>query len=193
MHIVFYGPEGSGKGTQAKLLSKKLNLPLITFGDLVREAAKKDSGLIGKAARKALLEGKYMPNSEAFVLWKNRLKKDDAKKGWIIDGFPRNIGQAKFLITKIKKYGYQLDWVIYLSISEEETLKRLSKRKRTLFPGSKIIHDDPQRVRGRLAEYKKNEKELIDYFKKMDVLLSINGEDSITNLHKNICKKLNIN
>src|SRR3989344_1678020 len=152
MHIVFYGPEGSGKGTQAKLLAEKLKLPLITFGDLVRDAAKTDRGLIGDAARFALLEGRYLANSEAYVLWKKRLKKSDAQKGWIIDGFPRTIDQAEFLTDKIKKYGYQLDWVIYLNISEEETLKRLSQRKRKLFAGSRINHDDPQRVKGRLAD-----------------------------------------
>jgi len=79
MHIVFYGPEGSGKGTQAKLLSQKLKLPLITFGDLVRDAAKNDQGMVGDAARYALLEGRYLANSEAFVLWKKRLKETDAQ------------------------------------------------------------------------------------------------------------------
>ncbi len=149
MHIVFYGPEGSGKGTQTKLLAQKLHLPLITFGDLVREAAKKDHGLIGDAARYALIEGHYLPNSEAFVLWKKRLKKADAQKGWIIDGFPRTIEQAEFLVDKAKKYRYKLDFVIYLYISEKETHQRLSKRQRKLFTGSNITHDEPERVKKR--------------------------------------------
>ena len=190
MHIVFYGPEGSGKGTQAKLLAEKLKLPLITFGDLVRDAAKTDRGLIGDAARFALLEGRYLANSEAYVLWKKRLKKSDAQKGWIIDGFPRTIDQAEFLTDKIKKYGYALDFVIYLFISEKETLSRLSKRQRKLFAGSNINHDEPERIKKRLADYKKNEKEIINYFSKMGVLQKINGQDTIENIHQEIIKKI---
>ncbi|OGG15080.1 hypothetical protein A2773_04280 [Candidatus Gottesmanbacteria bacterium RIFCSPHIGHO2_01_FULL_39_10] len=192
MHIVFYGPEGSGKGTQAKLLSQKLKLPLITFGDLVRDAAKNDQGMVGDAARYALLEGRYLANSEAFVLWKKRLKETDAQKGWIIDGFPRTIEQARFLTDKIEKYGYALDFVIYLFISEKETLSRLSKRQRKLFAGSNINHDEPERIKKRLADYKKNEKEIINYFTKMGVLLKINGEDTVENIHQKILQKLNI-
>lgn len=190
MHIIFYGPEGSGKGTQAKLLSKKLDLPLLTSGDLVREAAQKDKGIIGEQARKALLEGRYVPDSEMFVLWKNRLKRDDALKGWIIDGFPRNLKQAMFLIEKIKKYGYKVDKVFHLSISEDETMKRLQKRQRKLFAGSNINHDDPQRIKGRLNEYNKNEKDLLEYFSKLGVLDSINGEDTVDNIHKNVVSKI---
>ncbi|MBI5465612.1 nucleoside monophosphate kinase, partial [Candidatus Gottesmanbacteria bacterium] len=79
MHIIFYGPEGAGKGTQAKLLSEKLNLPILTSGDLVREAAANDPGLLGDICRRALHEGKYVADSEMFVLWKNRLKRKDMK------------------------------------------------------------------------------------------------------------------
>ncbi|MBI4067346.1 nucleoside monophosphate kinase [Candidatus Gottesmanbacteria bacterium] len=190
MHIVFYGPEGSGKGTQAKLLAEKLHLPLITFGDLVRSAAQNDKGLIGQASRFALKEGKYLPDSEAFVLWKRRLKEDDAKKGWIIDGFPRSIGQAEFLLKKIKKYGYPLDLFIYLFITDEEALKRLKKRKRKLFSGSKIIHDDPKRVKERLKVYRSKEKPILDYFKKLGVFRKIDGQRSIKDIHQEILEKV---
>src|SRR4030043_2176235 len=132
MHIVFYGPEGSGKGTQAKLLVEKLNLPILTSGDLVRDAAANDKGIIGEVVRLSLHEGKYVADSEMFVLWKWRLKDEDAKGGWIMDGFPRNVEQAKFLDDKISKYGYKIEKVIYLHISEEESLRRLKKRARPL-------------------------------------------------------------
>ena len=85
MHIVFFGPEGSGKGTQAKLLSDKLGLPILTSGDLVRDAATNDRGIIGEVCRQALSEGKYVADSEMFVLWKHRLKQPDALGGWIMD------------------------------------------------------------------------------------------------------------
>ena len=83
MHVIFYGPEGAGKGTQAKLLSKEFTLPILTSGDLVRDAATNDKGIIGEVCREALAEGKYVADSEMFVLWKWRLKEEDAKGDWI--------------------------------------------------------------------------------------------------------------
>src|SRR3989344_4114329 len=107
MHLIVYGPEGSGKGTQSKLLSEKLNLPVITSGDLVREKAKENSTL-GKICLKALSEGQYVADDVMFKLWKEKLSDDKAKKGFILDGFPRNIHQAEFLLNEIKKLGYAI-------------------------------------------------------------------------------------
>ena len=190
MHIVFYGPEGSGKGTQAKLLSDKLHLPLITFGDLVRDAAKNDRGMVGNAARYVLTHGKYLPDSEAFVLWKNRLKGEDAKNGFIIDGFPRSIKQAEFLLNNVKKYGYGIDHFIYLTLSDEEAVKRLAKRQRKLFAGSSINHDDPERVKGRLESYRKKENDVLGFFQKLGIVREIDGERSIEDIHADILKKI---
>lgn len=186
MHIVFYGPEGSGKGTQAKLLSEKFNLPVLGSGDLVREAAANDKGLIGDICRKALLEGKYVADSEMFVLWKKRLKKSDAKKGWIMDGFPRNVTQAEFLDDKLNKYGYKVEFVIFLKISPEESMKRLIARKREAYKGSNISHDDPEKIKERLKRYNQGENHVIDFYKSKGVLLEINGEQSVEKVHKDI-------
>ena len=147
MHIVLFGPEGSGKGTQAKLLSDALKLPILTSGDLVRDAAEKDKGIIGEVCKQALSEGKYVADSEMFVLWKWRLKEEDAKGGWIMDGFPRNVEQARFLDDKIDKYGYKVERVIYLNLPEEESMKRLLARARPLHKGSTELHDSPQRIK----------------------------------------------
>jgi adenylate kinase len=178
MHIIFYGPEGSGKGTQAQMLSKKLKIPVLTSGDLVRQAATEDKGIIGDACRKALTEGRYVADSEMFVLWKRRLKQKDAQKDWIMDGFPRNVEQAKFLDDKLSKYGYKVEAVVYLMVSEEESLKRLQKRARPLHPGSKELHDSPERIKNRLKIYHESEKPLLEYYKKSGVLIQINGAQS---------------
>jgi len=190
MHIIFYGPEGSGKGTQAKLLSEKLKIPVLVSGDLVRDAATNDKGLIGDAARKALHEGKYVADSEMFVLWKNRLKKKDAKEGWILDGFPRNVEQAKFIDDKVSKYGYKIDKVFYIKISEEESMKRLLKRGRKLHEGNNELHDSPERIKGRLSIYKSGEKDVIEFFRKKGILEEINGEREIEEVHKDVLSRV---
>ncbi|OGG09331.1 hypothetical protein A2154_03290 [Candidatus Gottesmanbacteria bacterium RBG_16_43_7] len=190
MHIVFYGPEGSGKGTQAKLLADKLHLHILTSGDLVREAAEKDQGIIGEVCRSALSEGKYVADSEMFVLWKWRLKEEDAKGGWIMDGFPRNVEQAVFLDDKVEKYGYTIEKVIYLRISEEESLRRLLKRARPLHDGSSELHDSPERIKSRLQIYNEGEKQALDYYRHKGVLVEINAQQSIEDVHKEILSKI---
>jgi len=192
MHIVFYGPEGSGKGTQAKLLADALKLPILTSGDLVRDAAANDKGIIGEVVRQSLAEGKYVADSEMFVLWKWRLKEEDAKGGWIMDGFPRNVEQAKFLDEKIDKYGYKVEKVFYLNLSPEESYRRLIKRGRPLHEGSDELHDSPERIKSRLAIYKEGEKDVLEFYRqKGGVLTEINADQSIEDVHTEIMKHVN--
>lgn len=188
MHIVFYGPEGSGKGTQAKLLSEKLVLPILTSGDLVRDAATDDKGMIGDACREALSQGMYVADSEMYVMWKRRLKEEDAKGGWIMDGFPRNVEQAKFLDDKIDKYGYRVEKVFYLNLSEVESLRRLLKRARPLHPGSTQLHDSPKRIKSRLALYKESEKEVLDFYRQRGILVEIDADKSVEEVHAEIMR-----
>lgn len=190
MHIVLFGPEGSGKGTQAKLLSDKLGIPILTSGDLVRNAAANDKGIIGEVCRQALSEGKYVADSEMFVLWKWRLKDEDAKGGWIMDGFPRNVEQAQFLDDKIDKYGYKIEKVFYLDLPQVQSYKRLIARGRTLHPGSSELHDSPERIKQRLAIYKEGEKSVLEYYRQKGVLISINANQSVDEVHQAIVKNL---
>jgi len=191
MHIVFYGPEGSGKSTQVKLLAEKLGLSILTSGELVRDAAANDKGIIGEVARQSLAEGKYVADSEMFVLWKWRLKEEDAKGGWIMDGFPRNVEQVKFLDDKLDKYGYRVDKVIYLNLSAEESIKRLLLRKRPLHPGSTETGDTPERIKTRLEMYKTGEKDVLDYYRQKRVLVEINADQPIEVVHSEIMKQAN--
>lgn len=192
MHIVFYGPEGAGKGTQAKLLAEKLKLPILTSGDLVREAAESDKGLIGDVAREALKEGKYVADSEMFVLWKHRLKRDDAKGGWIMDGFPRNPEQALFLDDKIDKYGYNVEHAIFLKLPEDESIRRLLKRARPLHEGSSELHDSPERIQSRLAIYKESEKDVLEYYRKKGNLIEIDANQPVEKVHQDILVALGV-
>lgn len=192
MHFVFFGPEGSGKGTQAKLLSQKLGLAVFTTGDLVREAAANDQTELGNMCRKVLLEGKYLPDKEVSKLLETKLKSDTAQKGFILDGFPRSLKQAQFLDETIRKSGYGLDKFIYLKLADDEAVKRLAKRKRAIFGGSKILHDDPERVRQRLAVYRENEKQVLEFYKNKGLLLEVNALGRVEEIFNNILRGLNI-
>ena len=185
-----YGPEGSGKGTQAKLLSEKLGVPILTSGDLVREAAANDKGHIGNVCRLALNEGKYVADADMYTLWERKIVEYGTKSGWIMDGFPRNVEQAKFLDENLQRLESKIDVVIYLNISEEESLKRLLKRARPLIPGSTELHDSPDRIKKRLAIYKAGQKELLVYYRNKGILFEISAEKSVEDVHNDILSHL---
>ncbi len=188
MHIVFYGPEGSGKGTQAKLLAAKLNVPHLISGELVRKYSKEDKGMMGRILKEALRKGHYVADSEMYVLWKQRFKEEDTKNGWVLDGFPRNFTQATFLARKVEKYGQELDVVIFLNVSREESLHRLLKRARRNPDGT--LHDSPEIIRERLKHYKKGKEAVLRYYKKRKILTEINGEGKINEIHQKISKEI---
>ena len=189
INLVFYGPEGSGKSTQANLIAKKYQLPHLSSGDLVRKYAKEDQGIIGNVCRETLTEGKYIPDSEMYVMWKQRLKEDDAKGGWILDGFPRNLTQAEFLNRKVEKYGQELNIVFFVEVSEEESIKRLISRGRKSPDGS--LHDSPERITERLKHYNEAKKEVLEYYQNRGILKTIDGERSIEEIHQEIDSLVN--
>lgn len=188
MNIIFYGPEGSGKTTQGRLLAKKLKVPHLVSGNLVREAIANDQGWIGDVCRKKLRMGHYVPDTEMFVLWKRKLKKDDVQKGWVMDGFPRNVKQAKFLHDKLRKYGQKVNAVVFLKLSQKESIKRLLARGRKLENGE--LHDSPERIRERLKRYYEAEADVLDFYKKTKTLLIIDAGQTIEKIHREILKKL---
>src|SRR3990172_8009151 len=188
LHIVFYGPEGSGKGTQAKRLAERLRVPHLVSGDLVRKYAQEDKGIMGRICNEALEQGYYVADSEMYVLWKQRFKEPDTKNGWVLDGFPRNLTQAQFLERKIEKYGQRLDAVFYLDVSEKESMRRLLKRGRRSPDGS--LHDSPERIRERLRHYNKGKRAVVNYYRRRKLLRRIDGERSIEEIHRDIMKRV---
>lgn len=119
MKIIFIGPQGSGKGTQAGVVSKELSIPHISTGDLFREA----TGDLKKELESYMNEGKLVPDELTLKILKDRLEKEDAKKGFILDGFPRNLNQAELLSTITK-----IDKVIEITLPDDEAIKRISGR-----------------------------------------------------------------
>ena len=186
-NIIFYGPEGSGKSTQAKLLATKLGLPCLISGDLVRWGAEFDKGLIGDVCRESLSTGHYVADSEMFVLWKGRLKQPDTQYGWVIDGFPRNMTQAEFLADKLDKYGKKIDLVFYLKVSQEISIARLLKRARKNPDGS--LNDTEEKIKTRLALYMSQEADVLAHYRAKGVLVEINGDQDIEAIHQEILAK----
>ena len=184
MFIIFYGPEGSGKSTQAKMLAKDLQLPYLGSGDLVRKYAAEDQGIMGEICRESLSLGHYVADSEMFVLWKQRLKESDVQNGFIIDGFPRNSSQALFLADKLDKYGHQVDYVFYLAVSEAESVKRLLARGRTNPDGS--LHDSQEKIKKRLKMYADQEADFLKFYEEEGFLHKINGEQIIEKIFADI-------
>jgi len=188
MFVILYGPEGSGKTTQGKLLSKKIGFPHLVSGDLVRKYAAEDKGIMGRICTESLRLGHYVADSEMFVLWKARLKEKDVENGFVIDGFPRNMSQALFLDEKLEKYGKETFLVIYLNVREKESIERLLKRGRRNPDGS--LADSPENIRERLRRYKAEEKDVLDFYHKKGVLHEVDGEQSIEEIHTDIMKRI---
>lgn len=190
MHLIIFGPEGSGKGTQAELLAKHYNLPIYTSGDLVREAASSDHGELGDICRKALSTGTYVADQTMYTLWENRLQTQEAKKGFILDGFPRNVAQAKYLLKKLNENGYGLDKVIYLNLSDEEAANRLKLRNRAMYTGAKVSHDSPDLVAKRLATFRALEGPLVVFLSQKGLLLKIDANQTVQQVFDDIVKGL---
>jgi len=188
MHIIFYGPEGSGKTTQGRLVAQKLKIPHLVSGDLIRKYAKVDKGIMGEICREALAKGFYVADSEMFVLWKRRFKEPDVDNGWVIDGFPRNMDQAKFLEEKLIKYKKEEDVVFFLKVREKVSVERLTKRARRNPDGT--LSDTPQLIRERLRRYKIEEANVLDFYKKKGVLQAIDGEKKIEAIHQDIMVRI---
>lgn len=193
MKIVMLGPQGSGKGTYASRLSPILKVPNISTGELCREEAAKGTEL-GKKIKEIMDRGGLQPDEVIMEMLRNRLKKDDCKKGFIFDGFPRTLKQAEEL-EKITG----LDYVINLVVPEWVLLKRMSLRVTCkkcgeiynlgyLKPkkegicdkcGGKLIQRDDDKeeaIKKRLREYEEKTKPLIDYYKIKGILLNVSND-----------------
>ena len=179
--LVLLGTQGSGKGTHSELLSKKFNIPQVIAGDLFREKAKENS-LIGKRIKARLDRGKLM----TIDLWEKTissyLQKHNFKEGVIFDSLLRSMAQVKRFDAIKKKKDLPDPWIIFISLSEDEAVKRLLKRNRE--------DDTPENIRSRQAWSRSKMMPVINYYRKKNRVLEINGDQSIKEVHKDILKAL---
>ncbi|MGD2026446.1 MAG: adenylate kinase [Anaerolineales bacterium] len=199
--MVMLGAPGAGKGTQAKRLSKQLDLPHISSGDLFRENIKNETEL-GKLASSYMEKGELVPDNVTISMVKDRLSRPDCARGAILDGFPRTAAQAKALDEMLAELGYQLDLVPLIEVPESVLMERLTGRWtcrenghifHTLFnppqqpgvcdiDGSELYQrpdDTPETVKNRIQVYFEQTAPLIDYYKSTGVLKEIDGNQPI--------------
>lgn len=176
MNIILMGVQGSGKSTQGNLLSKELDIPYLSSGHIFREMAKEDTEW-GRYVKKTMDSGHLIPDQEAVPIVMEYLQKDEYKKGWIMDGFPRTPVQARALNIPIQD-------VLYINVLDDETLKRLHGRRENR------SDDTDDAIKKRIEIFHTLTEPVLDYYKKIGLLREINGEQSIEDVHRDIMKSL---
>jgi adenylate kinase len=207
MNLVLLGPPGAGKGTQAVQISQKYSLAHISTGDIFRETAKSGSEL-GKKLQSYMTAGKLVPDELVIEIVNDRLSKPDCQSGFLLDGFPRTIGQAKALDEVLQKNGKKIDKVISIKLDDEEIVGRLSSRRvcscgasynlKTQPPkkegvcdrcSSKLFQradDNAETIRQRLKVYHEQTSPLIEYYSNDKKLFAVKGDQSIDMVFKDI-------
>ena len=208
MRVMLLGPPGGGKGTQAKYIEQKWNIPQISTGDMLRENVKLSTPL-GIEAKSYMEKGELVPDQVILNMMESRLQKDDCKSGYILDGFPRTIPQAEALTKLLNAINQELNIAILLKLDDEIIVKRMSGRR--VHPDSgrvyHIIYNPPKiadkddvsgedliirpddqedTVRNRLKVYKNQTSPLIEYYNKSNILHSIDADGSIEEINNRI-------
>jgi adenylate kinase len=181
MRIVFIGPPGAGKGTQAEKIIAKYKPAHLSTGDMLR-AARDAKTSIGLEAEKYMSSGRLVPDAVVIGVIADRLKQDDCKKGYLLDGFPRTIAQAEALDTMLAESGTPLDVVLELKVPDDELFTRLAKRGRA--------DDNPDTIKERIAVYNNQTSPLLNYYGKKGLLKTIEGLGTIDEIFARIEKVL---
>ena len=209
-NIMFIAPPAAGKGTQAELVVEKYHIPHISTGDILREISKEDSE-IGEYVRETMASGKLVKDEITYQLIEDRLKKDDCKKGFLMDGFPRNLDQAIEYDKILNKLNYEVGNVILIDIDKEILEKRITGRRlcekcgaiynindENMTPkiesvcddcGGKLYQrsdDNLESFQTRYQTYLDKTEPIIDHYKKQNVLKVVDGNDTIDNIFKKI-------
>jgi adenylate kinase len=171
--LLFLGPPGAGKGTQAKVLAETSQIPHISTGDILREATAKGTSL-GQQAKSYMDRGELVPDSLILDLVRDRLSQPDATSGWILDGFPRNVSQAKFLDDLLQEMNQVYNCAVNLDVPDEVLVSRMLGRGRA--------DDNEETIRRRLQVYREQTAPLIDFYSQRDALVSIDGDRPISEI-----------
>ncbi|SCX36313.1 adenylate kinase [Agrobacterium rosae] len=176
MRLIFLGPPGAGKGTQAKRLTDKYGIPQLSTGDMLR-AAVNDGSEIGKRAKEVMDAGGLVSDDIVNQIVSERIEQPDCEKGFILDGYPRTVPQAKVLGENLREKNLVLDAVIELKVDEEALVRRIENRvAETLAAGGAVRSDDnPESFRKRLSEYREKTAPLSKYYEEQGELVVLDG------------------
>ena len=201
MKIIMLGAPGAGKGTQAKRIAEKYSIPHISTGDIFRANIKAGTEL-GIKAKSYMDKGELVPDEVTIGMLIDRIHEDDCKGGFVLDGFPRNIPQAQSLDKVLKVLSEKIDFAVDVDVPDENIINRMSGRRACLNCGATyhisfnppkkeavcdscshelVLRDDdkPETVKKRLEVYHEHTQPLIDYYKKEDVLRTVDGTQSM--------------
>ena len=181
LRALLFGPPGSGKGTQAALLAERLGVPAISTGEMLRAAVVADSAL-GKKAGGILAAGALVDDETMAAVVDERLHREDAKRGFLLDGYPRTLGQAAMLATILQRQGESLDAAILLEVPEEELVRRLTGRQRA--------DDREDIVRQRLRVYQDKTTPLVGHYERLGLLRRVDGNREVAEVAESILAAL---
>lgn len=204
MKIIMLGAPGAGKGTQAKMIADRYNVPHISTGDIFRANIKNGTEL-GMEAKKYMDQGKLVPDELTVKILLDRVAQDDCKNGYVLDGFPRTIPQAEVLEKALNKIGDKIDYAVDIDVPDENIINRMSGRRACVTCGATyhIVHvspkkegicdrcgselilrddDKPETVKNRLKIYHDQTQPLIDFYTKKGILKSVDGTQDMNDV-----------
>lgn len=213
MKIIMLGAPGAGKGTQAKMIADKYQIPHVSTGDIFRANIKNGTEL-GMEAKKYMDAGQLVPDELTVKILLDRVAQEDCKNGYVLDGFPRTIPQAEVLENALKELGESIDFAINVDVPDENIINRMSGRRACVACGATyhIVHiptkvegicdrcgaelilrddDKPETVKKRLDVYHAQTQPLIDFYTSREVLVSVDGTRDMMDVFADIVTVLN--
>ena len=187
MKLILLGPPGAGKGTQAERLVKKHGIPQLSTGDMLRAAVKAGTP-IGLQAKSVMEAGGLVSDEIVVGIIADRIEEPDAKKGFILDGFPRTVAQAQALDAMLAKKGMKLDGIVELKVDENALMSRIEKRAaETVAAGGMVRADDnPDAFKKRLVAYREQTAPVSAYYASRGTLKTVDGMASIDDVTRAI-------
>lgn len=183
MRVVFLGPPGAGKGTQAARFAAEHGIPHVSTGDMLR-AARRAGTPIGLEAKRYMDAGKLVPDEVIAGVVRERLAADDCSDGYLLDGFPRTVPQAQLLEPLLAEQDSGLDHVVYFDVPEQELVDRLSQRVGP--DGRRRADDDPEVVRNRLRVYEAETSPLVGWYEERGLLRRIDGVGAVEGVYERL-------